>query len=84
MIAYFLITPAHQVPNFVHQRDREYFSKPVRVEPLYCDRQTKLIYVRDPERDCTFPCEQGNLKTESRLTGAQKCAAGLLPQKQTS
>ena len=75
MARYFLITPKESLDRFVLDSDREFLSKPVEVEPLYCDVVTRLVYVHCPSHvrgPCTFPVDRKNLKPEILLTRKQK------------
>lgn len=61
-MATYLTTPKNLIHLFILKADREYFSQPVAVEPLYCELSTRFTFVRDPKRGVTYPVDPRNLK----------------------
>lgn len=70
--SHWLIVQKNQLACYSQQADREYFSKPVLVEPLYCELATRLLYVRDPKRNCEFPVLDKDIVRDTKLTAAQR------------
>lgn len=64
----FLVVPKSQLYGFVNQADRDYFSRPVEVQPLSCCMHTRLIRVRDMIRNLEYPVSQSHLvKTRPKV-----------------
>lgn len=75
MTRYFLLADKRSLKGFAHQSDRDYFARPVLVEPLYCDVSTRHVYVRDPARNCQFPALAAEIKPDWRLSKKQLARA---------
>lgn len=79
----YLITPKSLLKGFKFEEDREYFSKPVRVEVIASGLDLRMlkraphVYVKDPVRGHTYPVMREDLKIECLLTSKQKAAAGV-------
>jgi hypothetical protein len=72
---YYLVTPRNTLKSFVHERDAEYFSKPVRVEWLRSGiSKAHNVFVRDPVRGHEYPCERKHLVPYYLLTRKQQAA----------
>lgn len=68
----YLVVRKSDLRYYVLESDRQYFSKPVPVEPLYSCVETKMLVVRDPVRGCTFPVLKNYLRQEWQLTHRQR------------
>jgi hypothetical protein len=73
--AYIVMRPA-ETRGFLHQQDRDYFSKPVLVEILGTREEDGLITVTDHHRGHTYPTDRKHLKAAHQLTRRQREAAG--------
>jgi hypothetical protein len=51
----FLITPRRLLSGWLLASDRERFSRPVRVELMYTEISTRLLFVREVERGIVYP-----------------------------
>jgi hypothetical protein len=72
--AYIVMRPA-ETRGFVHQEDRDYFSKPVLVE-IVGEHGAGLLTVTDHRRGHTYPCDPKSLRSLGQLTRRQRAAAG--------
>lgn len=70
----FLVCPKKYLPGYVREEDRQYFSKPVRVE-IVSKGDGKIYTVTDPIRGHTYPADKANLVRGWRLTNKQMAAA---------
>jgi len=59
-----LTTPIACLRQFINPADRAYYARPVRVQPLFCELDTRLVFVHDPEKGRTFPVDPKNLKPD--------------------
>lgn len=73
---YYLVCPKKLLKGYLYQEDRDYFSKPVGVELLSCNIHTRLLTVRDPVRDHTYPACKENIRFWASLSNKQLAAAG--------
>lgn len=64
---FYLMTPKAELSMFIRQCDREYFSRPVRIERLYSAISTRLLYVRDPARGEVYPVNPKHIVPWFRL-----------------
>ena len=74
--AYLVVKPA-DLRGMALQADRDFLSRPVPVEILWCHvtRCRRIVQVRDLVRHIEFPADRGNLKSEFQLTNRQRNAA---------
>jgi hypothetical protein len=72
----FIVMKPADVRRYSNQSDREYFAKPVLVQPSHSCRFTRMRHYRDPARDCVFPVEKESLRNGFNLTNKQRLAAG--------
>lgn len=73
---YIVLTNAERA-SFANQEDREYFAKPVAVELLWSCVSTRLLYVKDPVREHTYPIIATRLRSPRSLTNRERLAAGI-------
>jgi len=64
---YLLVSPCDR-RFYTNKEDREYFSRPVKVELCYSELADRMLYVRDSVRDSTFPVNPVDLKPWCMLT----------------
>jgi hypothetical protein len=69
--AYIVMRPA-ETRGFVHQEDRDYFSKPVLVEIIGEHGAAGLLTVTDHRRGHTYPTDRKCLKSPLQLTRKQR------------
>jgi hypothetical protein len=74
--AYIVMRPA-ETRGFVHQEDRDYFSKPVLVEIVGERPDDGLLTVTDHRRGHTYPTDRKCLKSPLQLTRKQRKEVGL-------
>lgn len=79
---WFIVMRKADIRLFSREVDREYFSKPVEVELLYCHMARRpdadhLVQVRDIGRSVEYPTSRGMLYSQHRLTNAQRRAVGI-------
>jgi len=74
----FLVTPRAALKGFTLARDREYFSRPVRVELHHSDAADRTLYVRDPKRGDVYPVNVKHLVPAQRLPKAALIADGYI------
>ncbi len=67
--------------SFQRQTDREFFSVPVQVIPLFCDLQNRMTHVWSPLQggSVVYPVSKENLKCDHQLMNRQRDAARLVP-----
>ena len=74
----FLVTPKDYLTSFTLQKDRDFFSGPIQVEPFACTLGTKrdhLLYVQELVRDERYPVNPKNLRYWHQLSCKQQKAA---------
>lgn len=59
-LGFTLHTPKHELKGFSFAKDREYYSEPRKVELIYSDVATRLVWVSEPIYG-TFPASPSNL-----------------------
>lgn len=68
----FLSVPKMDLKCFAMVEDREFFSVPVEVVPLYCNILTRFVYVKSPlQGGIVYPVSEGCLRKRHQLTKVQ-------------
>ncbi len=71
----YLVTPKSMLKSFALASDREYYSIPVLVEPVfYTLKDRKVEMVHDPRMGRTFAVNPANVWPKYRLSNAQRSA----------
>jgi len=73
----YLVTAAKDLKGFIDQSDRNYFSRPVPVRVICVVKETRLVYVTDPNRNHSYHCDPRCLRSEHALTCKQRALIGL-------
>ena len=72
---HYLVVPKRDANRMTDPTLRGQFSLPVRVEPLYSSVTTRLLYVRECERGCVYPCLPASVKPGYLLGDKRRAAA---------